>query len=167
MREVLRAIFRSDAFWSGTVVTAKVKTPLEFVVSAVRAVGADPDSSPRLAKQVGNLGQPLFLQPSPAGYPEAQEEWVNSGALLKRMTFAIALAAGRLPGVAIDLDRIIPTSVDDDALVEAVNQQCLSGRMTEHTRSVIRKQLDDVRDPVEARALAVGLALGGPEFQRQ
>jgi hypothetical protein len=167
MREVLRAIFRSDAFWDRSVVSAKVKTPLEFVVSALRAVGADPDSSPRVARQVASLGQPLFLQPSPAGYPETQDEWVNSGALLERMTFATALASGRLPGVTVDLDRIVPASADYDALVEAVNRSCLSGRMTDHSRSVIRKQLAGISDPVEARAFAVGLALGGPEFQRQ
>ncbi len=167
MREVLRAIFRSPAFWTPSVVEAKVKTPLEFVVSAVRAVGADPDSTPRLAQQVARLGQPLFLQPSPAGYPETQEDWVNSGALLSRMTFASMLAGGRLPGTITNLDTVSPATTDYDALVETVNQRCLSGRMTEHTRQVIRKELADVRDPVEARALAVGLALGGPEFQRQ
>jgi uncharacterized protein (DUF1800 family) len=167
MREVLRAIVRSPAFWSPTVVAAKVKTPLEFVVSAVRAVGGDPDSTPRLAQQVARLGQPLFLQASPAGYPETQEDWVNSGALLNRMTFATALAAGRLPGVGTNLDAIVPATGDYNALVEAVNQRCLSGRMTEHTRQVIRKELADIGDPAEARALAVGLALGGPEFQRQ
>jgi hypothetical protein len=83
------------------------------------------------------------------------------------MTFATLLAAGRLPGVVADLDHVSPPTTDYDNLVEAVNQRCLSGRMTEHTRQVIRKQLADVTDPVEARALAVGLALGGPEFQRQ
>lgn len=167
MREVLLAIFRSPAFWSPSVVAAKVKTPLEFVVSAVRAVGGDPDSTPRLSQQVARLGQPLFLQTSPAGYPETQEDWVNSGTLLNRMTFATLLAAGRLPGVVADLDHVSPPTTDYDDLVEAVNQRCLSGRMTGHTRQVIRKQLTDVTDPVEARALAVGLALGGPEFQRQ
>jgi uncharacterized protein (DUF1800 family) len=167
MREVLRAIFSSRAFWSPAVVASKVKTPLEFAVSAVRAVGGEPDSTPRLAQQVARLGQPLFLQASPAGYPETQEDWVNSGALLNRMTFATALAGGRLAGVATNLDAIVPATRDYDALVEAVNQRCLSGRMTEHTRQVIRKELAQVGDPAEARALAVGLALGGPEFQRQ
>ena len=167
MRQVLRAMFRSPAFWSPTVVAAKVKTPLEVVVSAVRAVGGDPDSTPGLAQQVARLGQPLFLQSSPTGYPETQEDWVNSGALLGRMTFATALAGGRLSGVVASLDAVAPPTEDYDALVEAVNQRCLGGRMTAHTRQVIRKELTDVRDPVEARALAVGLALGGPEFQRQ
>ncbi|MGH7560745.1 MAG: DUF1800 domain-containing protein [Gemmatimonadales bacterium] len=165
IREVLRAIVRSRDFWSSG--GAKVKTPLEFVVSAVRAVGGVPDTTPRLAGAVGRLGQPLYLQTAPTGYPETQEEWVNSGALLARMNLAVALAAGRLPGAAVDLDRLFPLTTDHAALVDAVDRVVLSGTMSAYTRRVIREQLALVRDPAQARALAVGLALGGPDFQRQ
>jgi uncharacterized protein (DUF1800 family) len=168
MREVVRAILRSPDFWAPRAVRAKVKTPLEFVVSAVRAVGGDPDSTPRLAQVVTLLGQPLFLEPSPAGYPESQDEWVNSGALLYRMNAAVALAAGRLPGVAMALEGLVPHIADPDSLIDAVDDRLLGGGvLTTHTRDVLRQQLADVRDPVVARSLAVGLALGGPDFQRQ
>src|SRR6267142_1980864 len=96
IRAVLRAIFTSPDFWAPQALRAKVKTPLEFVVSAVRATGAEPDSTLRLAQVVARLGQPLYLQPAPTGYPEAQALWVNSGALLARMNAAVALAADRL-----------------------------------------------------------------------
>ena len=92
---------------------------------------------------------------------------MNSGALLDRMNTAVALAAGRLPGAAVDLDSIIPAGVDATQLIAAVDAVILGGAMTQHTKQVIRRQLSDVSDPVQARALAVGLALGGPEFQRQ
>ncbi len=167
IREVLRAIFRSDAFWAAAAVRSKVKTPLEFVVSAIRATGGVPDSTSQLAQAVARLGEPLLRQASPAGYPETQEEWVNSGALLQRMNFAVALAAGRLPGVQVNLDSIAPATTEYDRLLDIVGERLLSGRMTEQTRRVIRRELAGVRDPVQARALAVGLALGGPEFQRQ
>lgn len=167
IREVLRAVFRSPDFWAAASMSTKVKTPLEFVVSAARAVGAAPDTSPRLAGAIARLGQPLYLQTAPTGYPETQEDWVNSGALLNRMNFAVMLASGRLPGVRIDLDRLIPAGRNNDALVDAVDRVILSGRMTARTRRVIREQVAGVPDPVQARALAVGLALGGPEFQRQ
>ncbi len=167
IREVLRAIVRSPDFWAATSVSAKIKTPLEFMVSAVRAVGGTPDTTPRLAGAVGRLGQPLYLQTAPTGYPETQEDWVNSGALLQRMNLAVALAANRLPGVTVDLESVLPTGGDHAALVTAVDRVVLSGRMSSQTRRVILEQLAEVRDPVQARALAVGLALGGPEFQRQ
>jgi len=165
--EVLRAIFRSPEFWSGRAVRAKVKTPLEFMVSAVRATGGDPDTTPRLAQVIGRLGEPLYAQPSPAGYPESQEDWVNSGALLLRMNMAVALAAGRLPGVTLALDSLVPATDDANALIETVDVRLLGGILTTHSGDVLRREVAEVRDPVAARALVIGLALGGPEFQRQ
>ncbi|HET9709382.1 MAG TPA: DUF1800 domain-containing protein [Gemmatimonadales bacterium] len=165
--EVLRAIFQSPEFWSAQAVRAKVKTPLEFMVSAVRATGGDPDTTPRLAQVIGRLGEPLYAQPSPAGYPESQLDWVNSGALLLRMNMAVALAAGRLPGVTIALDSLVPTTDDGNALIETVDVRLLGGILTIHSRDVLRREVTEMRDPVAARALAIGLALGGPEFQKQ
>jgi len=167
IREVLRAIFHSPDFWAAQHVHAKVKTPLEFVVSAVRAVRADPDTTARLAQVVARLGEPLYLHVAPDGYGERQEDWLNSGALLARMNAAVAIAAGRLPGAAVDLDSLVPATADRDALVAAVNEAILAGTMSEHTKTVIRDQLSDISDPRQARALAIGLALGGPDFQRQ
>jgi len=167
IRAVLRAIFTSPDFWAPQAVRTKVKTPLEFVVSIVRATGAEPDSTLRLAQVVGRLGQPLYLQPAPTGYPETQAQWVNSGALLGRMNAAVALAAGRLPGATVNLDAVVPLTTDRARLTDLVNQRLLGGIMSAHTRAVILEQLADVNDPVQARMLAVGLALGGPEFQRQ
>ncbi len=165
--EVLRAIFQSPDFWSAQAFRSKVKTPLEFMVSAVRAVGGDPDTTPRLAQVIGRLGEPLYAQPSPAGYPESQEDWVNSGALLLRMNMAVALAAGRLPGVVIALDGLVPATDDADELIETVDVQLLGGILSPHSHDVLRHEVADVPDPVAARALVIGLALGGPEFQKQ
>jgi uncharacterized protein (DUF1800 family) len=167
IREVLRAIFRSPEFWAPENVRAKVKTPLEFVVSAVRAVGADPDTTPRLAQVVARLGEPLYLHVAPDGYPEKEEAWVNSGALLDRMNAAVALAVGKLPGVAVSLDAVVPATADAGQLIAAVNATILGGTMSENTKAVLGRQLSEITDPRQARALAVGLALGGPEFQRQ
>jgi len=167
IRAVLRAIFMSPDFWAPQALGNKVKTPFEFVVSAVRATSAAPDDTPKLAQVVARLGEPLYLQPAPTGYGETEAHWVNSGALLARMNAAVALAAGRLPGAVVDLDSIVPASANTPQLIEAINQRLLGGRMSAHTKQVIAEQLNDVNDPVQARALAVGLALGGPEFQRQ
>jgi uncharacterized protein (DUF1800 family) len=169
IREVLRAIFHSPDFWAAPNVGNKVKTPLEFVVSAVRAVGGVPDTTPRLANAVARLGQPLYQHVAPNGYGEHEEDWVNSGALLNRMNVAVALAANRLPGVTVnpDLDGVLPLTPDHETLVQAVDRLILGGRMSAQTRKVILDQLSGVADPVQARSLAVGLALGGPEFQRQ
>jgi uncharacterized protein (DUF1800 family) len=167
IRDVLRAIFHSPDFWAPENARAKIKTPLEFVVSATRALAADPDTTPRLAQVVARLGEPLYLHVAPDGYPEREEAWVNSGALLDRMNAAVALAAGKLPGVTVGLDSVVPATVDAEQLIATVNARILSGTMTENTKAVIRHQTSDVSDPAQARALAIGLAIGGPEFQRQ
>ena len=167
IREVVRAIIYSPDFWAAANVQSKVKTPLEYVVSAVRAVAGEPDSTPRLAQHVARLGEPLFQMTTPNGYPETQADWVNSGALLARMNFAVALAAGRLPGVTVDLDRVLPLTADHDVLVDGVNRALLAGAMSPRTRQTILREIADLADPAAARSLAIGLALGGPEFQRQ
>src|SRR2546426_928323 len=158
IRAVLRAIFTSPDFWSPQAVRAKVKTPVEFVVSAVRAAGVEPDDTPRLAQMVARLGEPLYQQPAPTGYAETEAHWVNSGALLARMNAAMAIAKDCTS---------IPAIEDHAQLVETIDQQLLAGSMSAHTKSVILEQLTDISDPVQARTLAVGLALGGPDFQKQ
>jgi uncharacterized protein (DUF1800 family) len=167
IREVLRAIVHSPDFWAAVNVQSKVKTPLEFVASALRAVNGVPDSTARLAQRVAQLGEPLFQHATPDGYGERQQDWVNSGALLARMNFAVQLASGRVAGATVDLDRVVAVTDDHVALIAAVDHAVLGGAMTRQTRETILKELADVPDPRMARALAVGLALGGPEFQRQ
>ena len=159
--------FSSPDFWAPVNVQSKVKTPLEFVVSAVRAVGGMPDSTPRLAQRIAQLGEPLFQHQTPDGYGERQQDWVNSGALLARMNFAVQLAGGRDPGRSGGSRPRRPADGRSAALIAAVDRTILGGIMTDHTRQTILKELLDVPDPRQARALAVGLVVGGPEFQRQ
>src|SRR6266704_370987 len=166
MRAVLRAIFHGPDFWAAANVRAKGKTPLEFVVSAARAVAAEPDTSPRLAQVVARLGEPLYIHVAPDGYPEREAAWVNSGELLDRLNAAVALASGKLPGVTVALDSIVSAG-DADQLIGVVNEKILGGTMSENTKQVLRRELAGIGDPAQARALAVGLAIGGPERQRQ
>ncbi len=158
IRAVLRAIFTSPDFWAPPAVRSKVKTPFEFVVSAIRAAGVDPDTSPKLAQLVARLGEPLYQQPAPTGYAETEAHWVNSGALLARMNAALMLAKQCSS---------IPANDDHAQLIAVIDEKLLGGTMSAHTRSVILEQLTDITDPEQARVMAVGLALGGPDFQRQ
>jgi uncharacterized protein (DUF1800 family) len=166
IREVLRAIFQSPEFWAPEYRGAKVKTPLEFVVSAVRAVGGEPDTTLALAQIVGRLGEPLYLDQPPTGYPETQDSWVNSGALLERLNVAMGIASGRAPGIAASLDELIQSDGDPVQLADRVNQVILEGTATPNTLRVLREQAGSL-PPAQARIMAVGLALGSPEFQKQ
>ncbi|HTO92563.1 MAG TPA: DUF1800 domain-containing protein [Candidatus Sulfotelmatobacter sp.] len=166
IREVVRAILSSPEFWAEARSRTKFKTPLEFVASSVRAVDGTVGVEPGPARAVARLGQPLYQQPVPTGYADTEAAWANSAALFERMNVAVALAAGRMPGVSVDLDPLVETTGDADALLQRVDQALFSGQLSSHTEEVIRRQIEGLNPP-QARAMAVGLGLGGPDFQHQ
>ena len=102
IREVLRTLFKSPEFWSPETYRAKVKTPFEFVVSAVRASGADVEDARALVGTLNNMGMMPYGMMPPTGYSMKASSWVNSSALLSRMNFALGLAAGKIRGVKVD-----------------------------------------------------------------
>jgi len=139
IREVLRAIITSPEFFSQQAFRSKVKSPFEVVVSAMRALNAPPDSSPRTAQVIAFLGQPIFGHQAPNGWPETGESWMNTGAILNRINFGMAVAAGRLPGVNI---RGIPAldtirSAPRDRQVDVVVATILNGMASPDTRAVL------------------------------
>jgi len=96
---VLRTMFRSPEFWQRDVYRAKVKTPLEYVVSAVRAGNAETGSLMPLSNELDRMGMPLYGCIPPTGYSSEAKVWVNTGALVNRMNFALNLAANKLAGI--------------------------------------------------------------------
>jgi Protein of unknown function (DUF1800) len=166
LQAVLTAILHEQSFWSEGVRARKLKTPLEFVVSALRAVDAHPDATPRLTQALRRLGEPLFEESIPTGYPESEAAWASSGGFMNRMNFATALASGRLEGVQIELPRTLP---EDDALglVAHGNRAFLSNGASQQTLAAIAAGLQQQARPERRRTLAAALFLGSPEFQSQ
>ncbi len=105
LRAVLRAMIESREFFSAGAYRAKMKAPLEFVASAVRAVKGDVETALPLALQVAQLGQPLYRKQEPTGYSNSSAEWMNSGGLVGRMNFAVQLADNKVPGVKVEPER--------------------------------------------------------------
>jgi uncharacterized protein (DUF1800 family) len=157
IRAVMSAMLDSKEFFSEGAFRAKVKTPLELIVSAARATNAQVDFAIPLSNQIAQLGQPLYRKIEPTGYSSANSEWVNSAALLARMNFAIALADNRVPGSKVD------TAVFGDNPA-AVARQVLFHEATQQTLDSIQKALAD-KEPTPA--LEAGLVLGSPDFQRR
>jgi uncharacterized protein (DUF1800 family) len=182
IREVLRTMFKSPEFWSPEAYRAKVKTPLEFVVSAVRASGAQVEDARALVGTLNNMGMmPYGMQP-PTGYSMKADVWVNSSALLGRMNFALGLAAGKIRGIKIDPAARPAAAGASEATPDAqqtlttLENSLLSGDISKQTHDTISKQLedpkisqrrlDDPRRPPNVAAIT-GLILGSPEFQRR
>jgi hypothetical protein len=101
IRETLRVILTSPEFFSRAAYHTKVKSPMRLVASALRAVDAAPDPTPRTAQIVARLGEPLYLHQAPNGYPLVGDSWINTGAILNRINFGLAVAAGHVPGAAL------------------------------------------------------------------
>ncbi|HEU4564467.1 MAG TPA: DUF1800 domain-containing protein, partial [Gemmatimonadaceae bacterium] len=171
IREVLRAIVTSPEFFSRDAYRAKVKSPLELVASALRAVGAPPDSTPRSAMLVARLGQPLYGRQTPDGWPETGSSWINTGAILERINFALALSR-RLP-VSSSGGSPLPASLagaSRAAQADAVITALLGGEASPDTRRILESGTNPLlgrAPPAGGLATMIGLALGSPEFQRR
>ena len=157
IREVVRTIVTSPEFLRPDAYRAKVKSPFEFIVSAVRATGAEVDDATPLVRALQQLGMPLYACQPPAGYKDTADAWVNTGALVNRMNLALALASNRLRGITVDHadagdGQQSPT--DDRRFGELFN-----GEVSDTTLATM------ARATTPAQTLA--LALGSPEFQKR
>jgi hypothetical protein len=138
IREVVRTIVTADEFFSRAAYRAKVKSPFEVVTSALRALGATPDTTPRSAGVVALLGQPIYGHQAPNGWPETGEAWLNTGAILNRINFALAIAAGRLPGASARAwagDSI--AQLNREAQIDMVVTKLLGGHASTATREIL------------------------------
>jgi uncharacterized protein (DUF1800 family) len=192
IREVLRTLFKSPEFWSPKAYRAKVKTPLEFIVSSLRATGTDLTNAGPLLGTLGKMGMPLYQMVPPTGYSMTASTWMNSEALIDRMNFALALSDGRIGGTAFDAGRVLalgtltvrsfpklnPADANADAGQETtlfmVENALLNGEVSEATQNVIRHQLDDPQfaahsldDPKKTLNTMTALVIGSPEFQHR
>jgi len=144
IREVLTTLFHSPEFWADGTYRAKVKTPLEFVASAVRVTGAEVVDALPLARQLGNMGMPLYGAQPPTGYSMKAETWVNSSALLNRMNFALALSSGKIKGVKMDSGQLtgqLALPVDSKLALPILENNLLAGDVSKQTHDSIAAQI--------------------------
>ena len=167
IRQVLRALFKSPEFWAPEAYRAKVKTPLEFVVSAVRVTGADVSNALPLGQALQRMGMAPYQMQPPTGYSMKAETWVNSAALLNRMNFALTLGSGHMRGLTLNGDVVaagasrttasLPTAslpTEPDAALDAIAQALLAGDMSPQTRETIRKQMQSGAGSAEVRPVS-------------
>ncbi|MEM8961083.1 MAG: DUF1800 domain-containing protein [Acidobacteriota bacterium] len=114
---VVRALVASPEFWASATRGAKIKSPFELAASAMRALDAELGDPRQILEAIRDMGQPLYAYQAPTGYPDKAAHWVNTGSLLARMNFGLALAGGTIQGVTVDLDVLTggrePESLED------------------------------------------------------
>ena len=178
IRAVLHTMIYSPEFWSRDAYQSKIKTPLELVASAARAVGADVDVPLPMVQWTARIGEPLYQCQPPTGYSDKAADWVNTGALLNRLNYSLTLASGRMRGTAVDVATVLGTGVarDPQAVLDQAIASLLSGQVSAETRSTLEKRMSDPQilqasldDPVKEvnQGMVAGLVLGAPEFQRR
>jgi len=150
IRTVVRTIVDSPEFYSPEVYQAKVKKPLEFAASALRATNAETRVTVQLLRYLGRMGEPLFLAQPPTGYSDLAASWISPDMLLTRMNFAADLVSNRLDGARVQADALR----DTQAFVRLIAPDSLSPA----TRAALAET--DARE-------APALLLAAPEFQRR
>jgi uncharacterized protein (DUF1800 family) len=191
IREVLRTMLHSPEFWSPKAYRAKMKTPLELVVSTLRATGTNVVSPDALLQNLTLMGMPPYGMAVPTGYSTNSDTWDNEGALLARINFSTALTQGNLPGVQFDPGAIVTlgilTSLDQprtkailaekhtglDFAIALTEDTVLPGELLPKDEAVIRKETQDPDAERNTSALAnrlrliVAFILASPEFQHR
>jgi uncharacterized protein (DUF1800 family) len=112
IKAVMSTMFHAPEFWSPTVYRAKVKTPIEFMASALRASDASVGNPIALVQAMGGLGMPIYGMQTPNGYSWKSDEWVSSNALVSRMNFALVLSSSRVPGAKMNWPEVLGDSSD-------------------------------------------------------
>ncbi|HEX8184479.1 MAG TPA: DUF1800 domain-containing protein, partial [Blastocatellia bacterium] len=143
IREVLRAIFISPEFNSQEAYRAKIKSPFELAISAIRALGGDTINTQQVAQFISRMGQPLYRYQPPTGFPDRAEQWVNTGSLLERLNFGLALSSNKVRGTTVDLKRVVPgiQGADTARALDRAIALLLNGDISQQTRAVLDKQL--------------------------
>jgi uncharacterized protein (DUF1800 family) len=165
--EMMLALLESPDFWTAAKARSKVKTPLEYVASALRTTHARIVSAEAIADRIADMGQPLYAYLEPTGYPDNNKYWLDSAALLQRVNFAGQLAANRIPGVSIDMASLIGTSdkpIDPQhALVFA--QRLLPGRNAHPSLEAFDDLSSGNSSTDDAAHTLAALIIASPEFQ--
>jgi uncharacterized protein (DUF1800 family) len=179
IRKVLKSILTSPEFYSAPAYRAKVKSPLEFVASSLRAVGAETDAGLPVIVALGRMGEPMFQYQAPSGFADQASTWINSSTLLWRMNFAMMLASHRIPGTDLDLNNIMAVRGDrsQEGSLREISERLLGEAPSPGTAKAIlaklgsESHLENVNfSPREERSdvtTIAGLLLASPEFQRR
>jgi uncharacterized protein (DUF1800 family) len=150
IKVTLKALFSDKEFFAPENYRAKIKSPFELAVSSIRTLGADTNASPALLAMLNKLGEVPYAYQAPTGYPDTAEDWVNTGALLERLNFAVAVASNRIPGTRVDLNSY--ASADRSKILDKAIAEILDGEISPASKANLLKQLEKPLPEVKAGA---------------
>jgi uncharacterized protein (DUF1800 family) len=148
IKATLKALFHDKEFFAPENYRAKIKTPFELAVSSIRALGGDTNAGPSMVAMLNKLGEVPYGYQAPTGYPDTAEDWVNTGALLERMNYAVAIASNRIPGSRVNLAHY--AAKDKAKLLDTAIASILHGEISPSTKSNLEKQMKQPLPVVKA-----------------
>ncbi len=197
IKEVLLTMVMHPGFWTKAKEKEKIKSPFDLAVSAVRATGTEVAAPYQLFTWSEKMGQKFYFYQAPTGFPDRANFWINTGSLLNRMNFGMAIAAQKIPGFKTNLLALNqnhePESVEEalqiytKLLLPVANQK----ENSERIMSIVRAQNIDQKiasatkdtggmqdmqkesmsemnnTPLKSMAQVVGVIIGSPAFQRK
>lgn len=163
IKTTLRTLFNDKEFYAPENYRAKIKTPFELMVSSLRTLDADVKTSPALISMLNKMGEPLYGYIAPTGYPDTAEDWVNTGALLERMNFAVALASNRIPQAKVNLKNFEAASKDQ--ILEKAVGEILEGDIAPATKQTLMKQIEQPLIEPKLAADADDMEMSMPAMQ--
>lgn len=177
IQEALRTLLSSAWFYADENRFVLYKNPVDFVVSAVMSLGVQNAELAGLENRARQMGMQLFQPPSVAGWTHG-ESWINTGAMVHRLNFALALSElshtkRRVTGTpTLNLDLL---AVGDEPLTEILSKRLLQRSLHPKAKTALIAYLEDAKQRLppggsaksNKRRLvraALHLLLGSPEF---
>lgn len=160
IRKVLLAMVNSPEFFSRENYRAKLKTPQDFVISAIRASGANVESPGALVNVIADLGMPIYGMQTPNGYSMKADVWNNTASLVDRMNFALALASNRVVGVGTDWPSMLGSHSEPltaEAKTSILEEKLLHIAVSERTKQTILAQVSGDPEQQEASLRQVAI----------
>jgi uncharacterized protein (DUF1800 family) len=165
---MLHPLLLSDALLESPPI---LKRPFDFVVSAMRALSTDMQSSLPVQEHLAQMGQALYQWPMPDGFPDRTSAW--TGSLLARWNFAFALATNGLPGTQVDAPALARASgakteaESADALLSLILARPADSPELRPLRETVRTYLASSAgsEPGQTLSESAALLLASPAFQ--
>jgi len=145
IRQVMITMVSSPEFWSKAALREKTKSPFELAISAVRGLDAQITQPYQLFTWINKMGQKMYYYQAPTGFPDRGQYWINTGSLLNRMNFGLALASQRIPGVKINLKALNANHEPEsaEAALLTYSKMIMPERNLEETVKRLKPMLND------------------------
>ncbi len=186
IKETIRSIITSPQFFSPDLYQSKVKSPFEYVASALRITNAETDGQRPVLDWITRMGQPVYGRLTPDGYPDKNSEWLSSNDLLARLNFASALAMNNIRGTTVNSSKLVFDGASNTtSRTDFIRRMIIGGASRKTTDSIAKLAAEQAAmpsiiqtasvtnakpEPPETREKAlngqlIALALGAREFQ--